>query len=621
MSKTTVVAALIIAVATLIAGATYAYAHDSNPAPATAPAGVSVSDTDTPGDVTVSWQPVAGAAYYRIGWVALDDFHAVTGAGREWLDAFAFTDIANLGQATHTIRGLRTGQEYAFIVATLNSRFGNGAWSNWAYHTPAADPRPTPVIPPPPATATPTPAGTPTPTPVPVGTDYDTDNDGLIEIRTLAQLDAVRHDLDGNGVAQSSRYQTAYPSAMRGMGCPGTCAGYELAQDIDLDNEGWIPIGSPDSEEDWFQATLDGNGHSIGYLTIDWNDADYIGLFRVIGKSGAIRNLQVQEAEVTGQNLVGVIAGENRGVVADVSITGNVTGQTDIGGVVGKNQGIIADASVSGNVSGSGVTGGIAGNTASGSEIIRATVAAAVTAANGGAGGVAARAENATIRLAKATGNVTASAGDAGGLLAGAEGTTIEDSCASGDVQGRQAAGLIGNATDAIINRSCAVGDVTATGYIAGGLTAHARGTKITDSYAYGTIRTTEGGIHRLGGIAADGSNITVRNSYFSGTMHGQTVCTRNIAVLGCASYAGPFYAGIIDESYGTARYSYWDRTVQSNAVGAGTGKSTRELQTPTEHVGIYRRWAAAWDLGDSTQYPVLKGNAMPPGEQRVDRR
>ena len=31
------------------------------------------------------------------------------------------------------------------------------------------------------------------------GTDYDTDSDGLIEITTLAQLDAIRLDLDGDG--------------------------------------------------------------------------------------------------------------------------------------------------------------------------------------------------------------------------------------------------------------------------------------------------------------------------------------------------------------------------------------------------------------------------------------
>ena len=34
--------------------------------------------------------------------------------------------------------------------------------------------------------------------------DYDTDDDGLIEISTLEQLDAVRYDLDGDGVPDLS---------------------------------------------------------------------------------------------------------------------------------------------------------------------------------------------------------------------------------------------------------------------------------------------------------------------------------------------------------------------------------------------------------------------------------
>lgn len=619
ISKTAVIAALIIAVATLIAGATYAYAHDSNPAPATAPSGVSVSDTNTPGDVTVSWQAVAGAAYYRIGWVALEDFHAVTGAGREWLDAFAFTDIANQGQATHTIRGLRAGQEYAFIVATINSRFGNGAWSGWTYHTPAADIGPTPVIPPPPATATPTPAGTPTPTPTPapVNGDYDADNDGLIEIRTLAQLDAVRHDLDGNGVAQSSRYRAAFPNPMNGMGCPDTCGGYELAQDIDLDSNGngrfdagdtlwhngagWTPIGNLDGEGDLFNTTLDGNGYAIRNLMVDWNDADYVGLIRVIGRGGVIRNISVPDAEVIGQNRVGVIAGENRGDIADVS--------------------------VSGSVNGSGAAGGITAHTAADSEIVRATADVAVAAASGNAGGLAASAAGATIRLAKATGNVTASTGQAGGLIAGATDTTIEDSCASGNVRGTAAGGLIASATDATISRSCATGDVTGTSHIAGGLINYAYRTEITDSYAYGTIRTSGGGSSaypKLGGIVAYGESATVRNSYFSGTMRGQSVCRnchhRCIGGCGARSYNDPSYYGIISDAAGTAKDTYWDKTVQEEtASSAGIGKSTRELQAPTENVGIYRKWdPAVWDFGDSVQYPALKGNAMPPAEQRA---
>ena len=37
-----------------------------------------------------------------------------------------------------------------------------------------------------------------------VDVDYDADDDGLIEIATLAQLDAVRHDLDGDGIPAGS---------------------------------------------------------------------------------------------------------------------------------------------------------------------------------------------------------------------------------------------------------------------------------------------------------------------------------------------------------------------------------------------------------------------------------
>ena len=66
--------------------------------------------------------------------------------------------------------------------------------------------------------------------------DYDADNDGLIDISTLAQLDAIRHDLDGNGDPASggaTAYNGAFPIRQRAaagrMGCPsGACAGYEL---------------------------------------------------------------------------------------------------------------------------------------------------------------------------------------------------------------------------------------------------------------------------------------------------------------------------------------------------------------------------------------------------------
>ena len=56
-------------------------------------------------------------------------------------------------------------------------------------------------------------------------TDYDDDNNNLIEIRTLAQLNAMRYDLDGNGAADDAANNAAYAAAFpfpvaTTLGCP-----------------------------------------------------------------------------------------------------------------------------------------------------------------------------------------------------------------------------------------------------------------------------------------------------------------------------------------------------------------------------------------------------------------
>ena len=82
-------------------------------------------------------------------------------------------------------------------------------------------------------------------------TDYDADNDGLIEVTTLAQLNAIRYDLDGDGVADdaanATSYASAFPNAEDNMGCRESvvniasnntgnpaCSGYELSNDLEL---------------------------------------------------------------------------------------------------------------------------------------------------------------------------------------------------------------------------------------------------------------------------------------------------------------------------------------------------------------------------------------------------
>ena len=125
--------------------------------------------------------------------------------------------------------------------------------------------------------------------------DYDTDDDSLIEIGNLAQLDAVRHDLDGDGTPAArgkSSYDTAFANALERMGCSLSvgCRGYELTADLDFDTNGngaadaadeywnggagWVPIGGAGTTldaglydlENPFTAIFEGNGHTVSHL-------------------------------------------------------------------------------------------------------------------------------------------------------------------------------------------------------------------------------------------------------------------------------------------------------------------------------------------------------------------
>ncbi len=191
--------------------------------------------------------------------------------------------------------------------------------------------------------------------------DYDDDNDNLVDIRSLAQLDAVRHDLDGNGAptaAGHGAYFAAFPNAAAGMGCAAACAGYELRNDLDFDTDGdgdvdadddypnWTPIPVYDTALPFFQTTFRGNGHVIDKLTVrrpttppGGDLTRGAGLFGIIGTSGRIESLGVVDAsvEAAGGDHAGIITAELRGgaIVACYS-TGSVSAVDYVGGLVGK---------------------------------------------------------------------------------------------------------------------------------------------------------------------------------------------------------------------------------------------------------------------------------------------
>ena len=129
--------AIIVPVLAALAFAVAAFAHSLPPTPA-APDSVSVQDGVNTGEVIVSWNAVPEAAYYRIGWVAAPDYEVAAAEGKDWLEAFRFTDILNDGHTRFTVNRLTPETQYAFIVASNSSRYGVPAWSGWVLHQTAA---------------------------------------------------------------------------------------------------------------------------------------------------------------------------------------------------------------------------------------------------------------------------------------------------------------------------------------------------------------------------------------------------------------------------------------------------------------------------------------------------
>ena len=344
----------------------------------------------------------------------------------------------------------------------------------------------------------------------PDAVDYDADDDGLIEVRTWPQLDAVRHDANGDGSpAVAGPYAAAFPDGGLSMGCTGYCRGYELLADLDFDTNGngladagdelwngglgWQPIGSAISP---FRAVFEGNGHVVGNLYV--RDVSDAGLFGRTHSSALIRNVGLRDVDLRGVTVGGLVA-RNHGTIRGCHVSGRVRGDTSAG-LVGVNQGDVAASYSAAQVDGDSNAGGLVG-----------------------------------WNLGR-----------------------IRASHASGAVAGRYGGGLV---------------DVN-----------------------HGEIEVS----YSIGGVSASGGGLVARNEG------------------------------------GTVRDSYWDTDTSGQATsGAGSGRSTKELQAPTGYAGIYAQWNLdvdgdgsndhPWNFGNATEYPALvvdfDGDGRPSWEEFGDQR
>ena len=395
--------------------------------------------------------------------------------------------------------------------------------------------------------------------------DYDTDNDGLIEIRNLAQLDAVRRDMNGDGKEDSLNgemagfkifrpgyYADGFPNAVSGMGCPVDtgCLGYELEADLDFDSNGDGQVTAEDHDGAWwnrgtgwwplgqrypnnlgighspsimrYSAIFEVNGHTIANLFINrtaatYEQADYVrraGLFHQV--TGTIRNLGVVNANITsdGGYGAGILAGMVHwsGQILHSYTTGQVATDYD-------SSDPLLDPHAR--------AGGLVGFLYAGGEIVASYSTASVT----GGGDVI-----------------------SGGLVGSME--TNSNYEWKGKITASYATGAVSGAE----------------GYSAGGLVGEIEGGAITGSYATGAVTGSPG---VSGGLAGKAIDAAITGSYY-----------RDGA-------AGPLDAGV------------------------GVGKSIAELQSPDGYTGIYAGWNLdldgddnpddPWDFGTGSEYPALK--------------
>ena len=286
----------------------------------------------------------------------------------------------------------------------------------------------------------------------------DNDADGLIEIATPDQLDAVRHDPDGDGIptdAGEAAFGAAFPGVAPADRCPGGCAGYELDADIDLDTDGngaaaagdrywnrgagWRPI-------DGFDAVFDGNGHAVRGLFVN-RPSGCAGLFGGTGPAARIRRLAVPGGHVEGSS-AGLVAGCLAGSVEASYATGRVVAGRAGGGLVGESRdGRIARSHAGARVAGP-AAGGLAGRIFGG--VVEASRAGGdvVADVDGSAGGLVGEAVAGRIAASYAAARVAG--GAAGVVVGGGSGYVLDGAYGDADVAGVSEPGAAARTTPAL---------------------------------------------------------------------------------------------------------------------------------------------------------------------------
>lgn len=332
---------------------------------------------------------------------------------------------------------------------------------------------------------------------------------------------------------------------------------YALAADLDLGGASIAALGDSDTP---FTGTLAGLGNTLSNVSVDAPALDNQGLFGVLD-SALIRNLQLSDIAVTGQNQVGVLAGHamNSQILSSRIWGGTgsaVTGENNVGGLIGqvdssdlRGQGTewnltSNDVTVTATGNNIGAMAGSASSSTFSSVTVSADAAVAASAAGSqNIGGLVGLGDSLTVTSTFSTGSITTSA----------------DQSNIGGLVGLMTGGTLGgnSHSSTTISSSAGLSNV-------GGLVGRGDESTISNAYRNGALDISGNNLTNFGGIVGFNDNGTVEDTHVRNNLNAEGTSIGGIVGLN---------TGTIDSSY--IQYTFWNTVTTSTNGSAGTRNVT----------------------------------------------
>lgn len=425
------------------------------------------------------------------------------------------------------------------------------------------------------------------------------DTSGMTKLAAVSETQALAKGT----YSISSAEELAKLAEMQNKGLITDGSEFVLGGNIDLSDyssgNGWTAIGTTSH---MFASSFDGNGYKISNLKIS-NTQSVQGLFYGLNNGGTIKNVSLENVDISGSNTVGALVGVVlSGSINNCNASGSVTGTSDqVGGLIGvysssaNLQNCYANVDVKGNKS----VGGLVGVASSFSTIKKCFATGNVTGSADKVGGLVGDIYNTDIENCYATGKISGT-GNVGGLVG--SGRNIADSYATGKVtgSGENVGGLAGQAYE--ITSSYAKGDVINSGRYTGGLVGNLNNnSNITDCHATGNVTVT-GSNQYVGGIVGNTAgnltncyatgDITATASQYVGGLAGYSM-NSNSTLANCYAKGNVSgrdeVGGLIGQCYGmiTDSHAYGDVIGASGNIGGLTGTVYSRIQNSSANGNV----------------------------------